>query len=188
MLSIARVLVTLGLLVAAPAAFAQDANNPGADIFTQGLVAPDLGAELQAPTSTLATPDAARPVMQAPLPLVPGHTHKLVLEARLVAEGAPVTNGLIWRVFGARPAANGELPLITETAPGGTTTVQLPPGDYLVHAAFGRAGATKRVAIADDDQVESLVLDAGGLKLEFGGRRRSADPSRPALLRGAAGG
>jgi hypothetical protein len=35
----------------------------------------------------------------------------------------------------------------------------------LVHAGFGRAGATKRVAIADRDQMESLVLDAGGLKL-----------------------
>jgi hypothetical protein len=89
-----------------------------------------------------------------------------VLEARLAEGGEALKSGVIWRVFAAQPAENGELPLVVETAPGGTAGVKLPPGDYLVHAAFGRAGATKRVTVGDDDQMESLVLDAGGLILD----------------------
>jgi hypothetical protein len=122
---------------------------------------------LPPPADTLATPEAPPPSSRAtPVPLAPGSRHNLVLEARLVAEGKPLTDGLIWRVFGAQPGPDGQLPLYAETEPGGTTTLQLPPGDYFVHAAFGRAGATKHVTIADDDQMESLVIDAGGLKLD----------------------
>jgi hypothetical protein len=80
-----------------------------------------------------------------------------------VAGGDPLANGIVWRVFGALPI-DGRHPLFDEMM-GGTTTVQLPAGDYLVHAAFGRAGATKKVTVADDDQLETLVLDAGGLQL-----------------------
>lgn len=97
---------------------------------------------------------------------VQGRRHSLVLEARLVEGGPPLTEGIIWRVFAAQPDADGELPLVLETQPGGTADVRLPSGDYLVHAAFGRAGATKRVTIADDGQMESLVLNAGGLILD----------------------
>ena len=42
----------------------------------------------------------------------------------------------------------------------------LDPGSYLVHASFGRAGATKRITVGRDAAVESIVLDAGGLKLD----------------------
>lgn len=143
---------------------AQDAGSPGADIFSQGLVAPDLGAEMQAPAETLAAPQGYTP----PSPFAPittGRKHDLVLEARLVEDGPALTDGLMWRVFSAQPSAEGELPLVTETQ-GGTITVALVAGDYLIHAAFGRAGATKRVKIADNDQTESLILDAGGLTLD----------------------
>jgi hypothetical protein len=165
---LARILLAFGLLAGASGAFAQDAGSPGADIFSQGLVAPNLDTILlPAPAETLATPETPPPALRtAPLPIAPGRSHSLVLEARLVAEGAPLTSGLIWRVFGAQPGPDGQLPLFAETPPGGTTTVQLPPGDYFVHAAFGRAGATKHVTIEDDDQMESLVIDAGGLKLD----------------------
>ncbi len=162
----ARILATLALLFAASSAVAQDALSPGADIYSQELVAPNLDNVLTPPADTLATPQTPLPASRsAPVVLTPGIRHNLMLEARLVPDGQPLTNGLIWRVFGARPGSNGQLPLFAETPPGGTTTVQLPPGDYFVHAAFGRAGATKHVSIANNDQTESLVIDAGGLKL-----------------------
>lgn len=101
----------------------------------------------------------------APLNQVPGRRYSLLLEARLIADGEPLRDGLIWRVFGVQPNAEGKLPLL-DVDRGGTTTMRLPPGDYLVSAAFGRASATKRVTILDDDQMEMLVLDAGGLKLD----------------------
>ncbi|MGH6925599.1 MAG: hypothetical protein ACRED5_17870 [Propylenella sp.] len=102
----------------------------------------------------------------SPSATAPGPRHSLVLEARLTEGGAALKSGVIWRVFAAQPAQNGELPLVIETPPGGTAGVRLAPGDYLVHAAFGRAGATKRVTVGDDDQMESLVLNAGGLILD----------------------
>ncbi|TIV04681.1 MAG: hypothetical protein E5W02_28655, partial [Mesorhizobium sp.] len=43
---------------------------------------------------------------------------------------------------------------------------QLDPGSYLVHASYGRAGATKRITVGKEARHESLVLDAGGLKLD----------------------
>jgi hypothetical protein len=162
-------LLCLPLALWAGAAFAQSADNPAADIFTQGLVAPNLDAEMDAPAETLAAPQAYIPTpgldsVPGP-PSPPGVQHDLVLEARLVADGPALTEGLIWRVFSTQAGSDGQLPLVN-TAEGGTATLQLASGDYLIHAAFGRAGATKRVSVADDDQMESLVLDAGGLKLD----------------------
>ena len=52
------------------------------------------------------------------------------------------------------------------SAHGGTGVFQLEPGSYLVHASYGRAGATKRITVGKEAKRESLVLDAGGLKLD----------------------
>jgi hypothetical protein len=160
---IARAVVSLGLGLWTAGAIAQDAENPGADIFTQGLTGPDLDATMETPAETLVAPESYAPPVVAN-PAVPGESHDLVLEARLVAGGPALTEGLIWRVFAAQANVDGQLPLVQE-AEGGTAKLHLASGDYLVHAAFGRAGATKRITVAADDQVESLVLDAGGLKL-----------------------
>jgi hypothetical protein len=160
---IARAFVFLGLGLWTAGAIAQDAENPGADIFTQGLTGPDLDAVMEAPAETLVAPESYAPAVAAG-PAVPGESHDLVLEARLVPGGQPLTEGLIWRVFAAQPNGDGQLPLVQQ-AEGGTAKLHLASGDYLVHAAFGRAGATKRITVAEDDQVESLVLDAGGLML-----------------------
>ncbi len=41
----------------------------------------------------------------------------------------------------------------------------LPEGSYLVHAAYGRAGATKRITLTNASRHEVMTLDAGGMKL-----------------------
>lgn len=89
----------------------------------------------------------------------------LFLEARLTDDGAPLADGMVWRVFDAEVGPDGKLPLIA-VAKGGGARIQLEPGNYLVHAAFGRAGATSRVTLTKETRRESLVLNAGGLKLE----------------------
>jgi hypothetical protein len=158
---IPSVVLACAVLAGLPA-FAQE-SSPTADIFAPALVAPQFSLE---PTT-----DAFAPVPYAPsdtgTPSAPASAeqHDLVLEARLVEGGAPLGDGIIWRIFAAAPTPDGQLPLLA-TARGGSTTIPLASGDYLIHAAFGRAGATKRVTVADDDQMESLVLDAGGLKLD----------------------
>ena len=74
---------------------------------------------------------------------------------------------------GPQPGPDGKLPLIAPRK-GGSSVFQLEPGSYLVHASFGRAGATKRITVGHDSKRESVVLDAGGLKLNAmlaGGKR-----------------
>ncbi len=90
---------------------------------------------------------------------------RLSLIAQLANDSPEITRGLIWRIFDPDPGADGKLPLLA-TSEGGSTAFELTPGSYLVHAAFGRAGATKRITVgAGEVRQESLVLDAGGLKL-----------------------
>ena len=113
------------------------------------------------------------------LPLAIG-LGEVKLAAQLTPDGAEIGRGLVWRVFRPQPGPDGTLPLVAQ-AQGGTNVFQLEPGSYLVHASFGRAGATKRITVGSDAKKENIVLDAGGLKLNAvlaGGAR-----IKPALLK-----
>ena len=156
--SFLRMIFALALF--ATPALAQEGGAGGADPFAPGFAAPkrDFGMP-----EGIAAP---------PLPYMPGGTEitlplsdrELVLEARLVDDAPPLKSGVSWRVFSTEPGAEGRLDVLaTET--GGRATVRLPPGSYLINAAFGRASATKRVTIGGRDQLESVVLNAGGLRL-----------------------
>lgn len=98
-------------------------------------------------------------------PLALAGEGELRLVAQLTEDGPPITRGLVWRVFRPEADESGSLPLVA-SAQGGSTVFMLEPGSYLVHAAFGRAGATKRISIGRDAKSEAIVLDAGGLKLD----------------------
>lgn len=89
----------------------------------------------------------------------------LTLDALLTEGEETIEKGLVWRIFGSEPGDDGALPLIA-TAKGGTANLQLQPGSYLVHAAFGRAGATTRITIDHEARHKTMVLNAGGLRLE----------------------
>jgi hypothetical protein len=142
---------------------AQEAGSPAADLFSPNLVAPGADFSLEPPS------DGFGPVPYAPsgdgvqAPLL--DLEDLSLEARLVEGGDLIDEGVAWRVFEAKPGPDGQLPMVA-TQEGGSTTVRLPRGDYLVHAAFGRAGATKKVRVPEGGHRESLILNAGGLKLD----------------------
>lgn len=88
------------------------------------------------------------------------------LDAKLTDKGEPMQHGLSWRVFSPIPGADGKLPLLA-SAEGGSAAFQLAPGDYFVNVSFGRAGATKKLSVPADGDVENqvLVLDAGGMSL-----------------------
>ena len=108
--------------------------------------------------SSYATPKSERA-------LALGGGGAITLSAQLTDKGADITRGIVWRVFKPE-AVNGKLPMVA-SAHGGTAVFQLEPGSYLVHASYGRAGATKRITVVGKDaKRESLVLDAGGLKLD----------------------
>ncbi|MBX3596231.1 MAG: hypothetical protein KF874_01560 [Rhizobiaceae bacterium] len=104
----------------------------------------------------------------------------LILQAKLTEDGSEVTRGMTWRVFRPDPGPDGKLPLIASSQ-GGSATFELSPGSYLIHAAFGRAGATKRITLAKGGTSEIVVLDAGGLELNAvgpGGSKVHADKLR----------
>lgn len=107
--------------------------------------------------SSYATPKGAKPLATG--------GGSIVLAAQLAPDTPALTAGLVWRVFSPEPGPDGKLPLIA-TAQGGVSEFDLPPGPYIVHAAFGRAGATKKVNIGTDGRTETLVLDAGGVRLD----------------------
>jgi len=99
------------------------------------------------------------------IPLAQQGDGELRLAAHLTDESPAISRGLVWRVFKPEADESGRLPLVA-SAQGGSTTFNLEPGSYLVHAAFGRAGATKRITVARGVKSETIVLDAGGLKLD----------------------
>ena len=87
----------------------------------------------------------------------------LNLSATLGA-GPVMTAGLRWRVFKANPDPDGLYRLIVESAlPHPSLTV--PPGDYVVHVAFGLASAEKSVSVGSDAMNVKLTLSAGALRI-----------------------
>ena len=98
-------------------------------------------------------------------PLAKAEGGEVTLVGRLTEDGPEITRGLVWRVFEQKPDAEGKLPLVA-SAQGGSSRLHLPPGSYLVHAAYGRAGATKRITVGRDPKREVLVVNAGSLKLD----------------------
>lgn len=94
------------------------------------------------------------------------HGRTVHLEAKLAEGGEPMKYGLSWRIFSPIPGPDGKLPMLASSE-GGSTSFDLDPGDYFVHVAFGRAGATKKLKISasEDPATQTLVLDAGGMVL-----------------------
>ena len=112
---------------------------------------------------TLILPTPAAPPL-SPFEMIQVGESDLNLEAHLADGSPPLTHGVTWRVFTAQPGADGALPLLA-TSIGGTASFRLPGGTYYVHAAYGRAGAVKRVDMRGEPRNEPLNLDAGGLRL-----------------------
>ncbi|MCB1476970.1 MAG: VWA domain-containing protein [Rhodobiaceae bacterium] len=101
-------------------------------------------------------PDTAAP---------PGQNVTLRPSAVIAENAPPVDSGIVWRVFSASADADGDHKLIAETEVA-RPVFHLPGGDYIVHAAFGLAGASRMVSLKNQPVDELVVLNAGGLKLD----------------------
>ncbi|MGI9353369.1 MAG: hypothetical protein ACR2O3_17550 [Rhizobiaceae bacterium] len=89
---------------------------------------------------------------------------RVLLQARLSAEGPVIPDGVEWRIFSAKPKQDGDLPELAY-AEGGSKAFDMEPGEYFVHAAYGHAGAIKKIRIGQTASKEEFTLNAGGLKL-----------------------
>jgi hypothetical protein len=101
------------------------------------------------------------PIVAPPSDIRPG---SFTLEARLTSDGPPLGDDVKWRIFGDAPDTDGKLKLLGE-ATGGIIYVRLDPGTYYVHAAYGRAGTTRKIDVTQPTGGEVLVLNAGGMRL-----------------------
>ena len=110
-------------------------------------------------------------------PLATAGLGRITLAAQLAQDGVDITRGLVWRIFDteARAGRQAQAGCLRQ---GGSQSFDLTPGQYLVHASYGRAGATKRISIGNEAKREAFVLDAGGLKLDAEYCRRPRHPTR----------
>lgn len=136
---------TLGWLLAAALAGASPAASPAL-----AQTAPPKGGHA---TKTQPAPEEA------------GGLATLRLSATLTqADAQPVRGGVAWRVFEERVQPDGSHKLVAESRDA-IPIIPLPDGAYIVHAAYGLAGATRRIAIEGSNVSERVTLNAGGLKL-----------------------
>jgi hypothetical protein len=104
----------------------------------------------------------------------------LHLAATLGETNLAMQAGLHWRVFNARPEADGSYALVAESADA-RPNLAVAPGDYVVHVAFGLASATKRITVGLGEQNERVILKAGALRITGARNGEPIDASRLAL-------
>jgi hypothetical protein len=134
------------------------ASQTGVMPLTPGAGVGSPGAILVAP------PSSPQPLAQATPAVPPGHV-ALAVSARYGRDAPPIGSGLIWRVYAAKPDANGVFRLLKEDKAAAPTFV-LPPGTYVVHASLGLASAAKAVQLRAETVREVLEIPAGGIRLE----------------------
>jgi hypothetical protein len=132
-------------------------------------LAATLTALLAAATPALAQ-KALHPQKAAPAPsTAPEEDTKPLASLRLsallaVADKEPVRSGVVWRLFEERAEADGTHRLVAESSEA-TPSFTLTDGVYIAHAAYGLAGATRRIVIEGHNVSERIALNAGALKL-----------------------
>lgn len=91
---------------------------------------------------------------------------KVTLNAGAVfaENGQPIRSGLVWRVYEDRGDATQPTVIARSNSP--TPSFTLAPGNYIVHAAYGFAGASKRLSIQSGSLTERLTISAGALRLK----------------------
>lgn len=91
---------------------------------------------------------------------------QVTLVALLTQDGQKIDQGLVWRVFQASSTSDAASQKLISQHREANPVLRLPPGDYMINAAFGRANLTRRISVKDGVQsVEPFILNAGGLRL-----------------------
>jgi len=88
----------------------------------------------------------------------------LSLSATFGADAKPVQSGVKWRVFAEHAEGDQAHRLIAESADA-APAIALPDGAYIIHAAYGLTGVTRRVVINGRPVSERVALGAGALTI-----------------------
>jgi hypothetical protein len=166
--AVVAVFAALAGLSLLPGSAAAQVHSPvGPQSTTTPAPAPGTGspgATIVAPIPAPAAPAAVPPVAQA-APGVPAGNVLLAVVARYGQNAPPISAGLVWRVYAAKPDAPGNFRLIKEDR-AAAPTFALPPGNYVVHASLGLASAAKTIVLRTDTVREVFDIPAGGIRLE----------------------
>ncbi|MET3924999.1 hypothetical protein [Devosia sp. 2618] len=148
------------LPVATTTVFAQEASG---EMPPMPRPRPNPGDEPATPPPAPSAPAASNPAADA-ISALTSAPQPVELSARITADGAPIPDGLVWRVFDTKPDASGELALVAKSDLG-APTVELPPGEYVVHVAYGRAQSSDALSVVPGANQKTIVLEAGALRL-----------------------
>ena len=174
------ILAVLIFAFALPAAFAQvpapapvrdaegqfvgvEPSDAGTDAPAAEDMAPGDADMMDAPIDAAVDNPAAIAAEQA-AKAMDTEPQPVTLSAKLVDDGPIIPSGIAWRVFSAEDTGIGDIELIGRSDQA-TAVLMLPPGDYLVQAAYGYAQSTDTLSVTDTPQARVLVLDAGALRL-----------------------
>jgi hypothetical protein len=109
---------------------------------------------------------AAAPAL-AQVPPLPTPHGQAVLTATAVLAGAeqPIRSGLVWRIFEDR---DGVAPILAARSTAAEPHFTLPPGNYILHAAYGYASASRRVVLRPGPEPlrERMAISAGALRIK----------------------
>ncbi|TDR93735.1 hypothetical protein [Enterovirga rhinocerotis] len=111
--------------------------------------------------ATPSLPPVASPTI--PPPDAPSGPQQVTLSAFLSGDSKPIRSGIVWRIFLDR--GSEAAPEFKEKLTTPTPTTTLPPGSYIVHAAYGLAATTRRITVASSPIDERLAIEAGALQL-----------------------
>jgi hypothetical protein len=140
----------------------------GAFLMAGLAIGGPAGAQVSPP---LATPPPAAPSLPTPgspapnPPAAPKPPDKAVLSLSAVFAGEPkpIRSGLEWRIY--QDLGGGEPLALVSKAAAPAPSFTLAPGAYVVHAAFGFAGVSKRLQIGAGGLAERVAISAGALRL-----------------------
>lgn len=90
-------------------------------------------------------------------------TSTITLGTVLEGDTAVIKSGVTWRIF-TDPTDRTPSLLVFESD-AAEPVIQLPPGPYIIHVAYGLSGTTKRIVVGQSPLKETISLNAGGLQL-----------------------
>ena len=130
------------------------------------LMAATAFAQTPAPPAP-ASPAAPIPSAQKPLPTAtePGRSSIYLSAVYAAGDTQPIVGGLKWRVYREQAEPDGSHQLVAESTEASPLLI-LPDGSYVVHVAFGLAGATRRIDLRGQSASERVVLNAGALRIQ----------------------
>jgi hypothetical protein len=123
-----------------------------------------MPADSRPESASPAAPADSEAAATAAIEAATAEKQPVTLSAQITENGMSIRDGLIWRIFDTRIDSSGELPLAAKSEDA-SPRIELVPGEYVVHVAYGRAQASDTLQVSRGDNSKAIILDAGAMRL-----------------------